>query len=413
MGMFDNLRPGYFDHARFVVDLMDTSEEIQNTRRRSKVIKPPMAFLFRLGKDMLHATPGDHGALRLRREVRATDKLSRCTFTRVFGGALALSWTMAAVILARDDLAESFADEGGSFSFEKGLQWLVLHGIREHRLWHLVTPDFVTELTSGKVPGTQLSPLQVMVLNERPALARLLNRNPLHKGDATFARWIGSQGSVQFGLFWCLPHQHSKRLRYRRLAASTAQFFVNRPPKEHAQYLRNYSWRVKKALSGQGTWPDTDPLADRVRRQVELMSRLDPDLGSFGYPLCFWSGTAGELSILDGQFDAPSEHGLLVRSPFITLAVPNSRPGSHTIVIEALAADGNDDCQLFGCRVDRRWAPILRVARGPRHLWVIDVAPNAHNRDHTNLNWHLISLEVGTVDQAEKGQLILSRVWIF
>lgn len=410
MGMFDNHRPGYFDHARFVIDLIDTSEEIQNTRRRHKMIKPPMVYLDRLGKDMLHATPGDHGAMRLRREAQATGRLSHRTFARVYGGVLSLSWSMAAIILARDDLAQSFGDELGRLSFEKGLQWLVLHGIREHRLWHLITPDFVAELTLSKVPGTQLSPLQVMVLRERPALSKLLNEGTSFNKSAKFDRWLGSQGSVQFGLFWCLPHQHSRRLRNRRLAASAAQFFIGRYPKEHTRYLHQYSLRARKFLSGQNVWPSKDLLAGRVLQLVEMMSKIDPDLGVFGYPLCFWSGKVGELSILDGQFDAPSEHGILVRSTFVTLTVPSSRPNSHTIVVEALSADGNDDCQLFSCRVDRKWAPIIRLARGPRHLWVIDIAPSA--RGHST-NWHVVSLEVGTMDRAERGQLVLSRIWVF
>ena len=222
MALFNNIRPGYFDHARLVEDLADTAGAISGARQARKVLKAPMVFLHRLGKDMLNATDEDFGALRLRRDTNATKKLSQLSFGKTFNGALEFTWLMAAAILARDDLLERF-QHAGRLSFEKGLQWLVLHGITEHRLWHLISPQFITALTQHEVPGTCLTPLQLMLIREIPSLAKEMS-NDRERDAIFFRRWLLDHGSLRFGLFCKIRRASGKRPASRAIVALVRRF---------------------------------------------------------------------------------------------------------------------------------------------------------------------------------------------
>lgn len=423
MGLFDAVRPGYFDHARLVADLRDTSKEIENSHRRGKNIRPPLAFLHRLGKDMIHATDGDLGALRLRREPTATESLAAVPFGAAFSGSLEFNWLMAAIILARDDLAEKFS-HAGQLSFDKGLQWLILHGVTEHRLWHVITPSFVSQLVGNEVPGTGLTPLQLMVVRERPGLARLFKYGHRAHNDAVFSRWLVDQGHIALGLFWCLPPHHARRRRNRRIAASVTTL-VARPSRERLKAL----WQTPKALALLMA-PETDlvvtaPLVQEAQGRIALLHKIDPATGSAGRPLCFWSGMAGELAILHGQHEAANHQGVPISGSALTFVAPDPKSRPHTIVLETLCEDS--EASIASCRVNGRRSPVVRLADGPRHLWLFDVSPDRPtaettqhkaiiNQEATSIaNGHIVSL--GFSPKRQTGDcpspFILSRLWSF
>lgn len=428
MGLFDVNRLDFFDHARLVSDMSDTSLEIENTRQRGKNLRPPFAFLTRLGKDMIHATDGDHGALRLRREAAYTAGLSTRTFGRAFEGALEFNWLMAAIILARDDLADKF-EHAGRLSFDKGLQWLVLHGITEHRVWHSVTPSFVRELTEGEIPGSGFTPLQLMVMREKPALARLMKAGDRARNDVIFGRWLLDHGHLEFGLFWCLPPHQPKKRRRRRIAA-TVVTLVTRPSRARMKEFLRTPTSLALLLNPHEARPVTAALVQDGRHRIALLHKIDPQISTDGRPLCFWSGMAGELAIVDGQYGAPDHQGMLVTSPTITLVVPETKSSPHTIVLETLARPVEYEANIYACRVNGRRSPVLRLADGPRNLWLFDIAPNrlmaeapAISRSpeaepqSTELNGHVVWLQLSSERHGgyakASGQLLLSRLWTF
>lgn len=428
MGLFDSVRPGFFDHVRFIGDLRDTSQEIENSRRRGVKIKPPLTFLTRLGKDMIHATDGDHGALRLRREAESTADLAALPFGRAFGGALEFNWLMAAIILGRDDLANRF-QHAGRLSFDKGLQWLVLRGITEHRLWHIVTPSFVKELSESKIPGSGFTPLQLMLIREKPALARLMQSENPARDEVAFSRWLLDHGDLEFGLFWCLPSHQSRKRRRQRIAANVMSL-LTRPSRARMKDFLRTPKSPALVLSPHEARPITASLVQEGQRRLTLLRSIDSKIGTHGRPLCFWSGMAGELAIVDGQHGAPNHQGMSVTGSSITFLMPETKSHPHTIVLETLSKPTEFEADIHACRVNGRLSPVIRLADGPRNLWLFDIAANrrvaaapavpmsseseTHSRE---LKGHVVWLQLGPERQGEgavaSGQLFLSRVWTF
>jgi len=196
---------GFFDHGRMVADLLDTARVIENDRAKGKCLAPPEAVLAQVGDDMLHALPDDQGAFRLRHSPAMIGALRNIEHGTLFDGRLSLPSPIAAVILGRRDLRAQFTT-AGRFDFRAGLRWFVLHGVVEHRLWHVLSRHFVLQLIGRSVPwkGAKLTPLEMLVLDERPELAARFDWRDPSGCQLALTQGLFSEGVRQYELFWCL-----------------------------------------------------------------------------------------------------------------------------------------------------------------------------------------------------------------
>lgn len=165
----------------------------------------PFAVLRAIGSDLLHAAAGDIGAQGVRWDWRRTDNLAKMTATTAFHGAIPINAMALAAMMGRGDLADRFR-ERGCFSTEAALQWLILHGVCEHRLWHFVDGRLRQALLRPVVHShlTLMPGLGALVLRERPDLARRFIKRRVWQADA-FRAWLRDEGLDTYRLFWLVP----------------------------------------------------------------------------------------------------------------------------------------------------------------------------------------------------------------
>lgn len=163
----------------------------------------PLSLVAALGRDLLNAARGDLGAMRIRWDSDATFHLVDRVAYRAFGGRVGVNAMILAAIAGREDLWPRFL-RGGQFHIEAGLQWFVLHGIGEHRLWHFLTGAFVASLLRPPAADAgMMPPLAAILLCERPDLgSTFMVRDAF--SQARFEGWLAEHGVNEYGLFWCM-----------------------------------------------------------------------------------------------------------------------------------------------------------------------------------------------------------------
>lgn len=168
-------------------------------------INVPYAPLTALGADLLNAASGDFGAMWVRWDSRSTAKLASITAATAMNGAIPINAMLLAAILGRGDLQDRFK-ERGRFSLEAGLQWLVLHGVCEHRLWHFVDRPLRQALLRPVVDAhlTRMPGLGALILRERPELTRRFVKHGQWQAEA-FQLWLREEGLDTYRLFWLVP----------------------------------------------------------------------------------------------------------------------------------------------------------------------------------------------------------------
>lgn len=201
MEVFAENFSAFFDHRNLLASLQARIDADADTRQW----RGADAMLAKLGADMLHAAAGDHGALAIRWNSDATFHMATGVVCRAFSGHLPVHCLIYAAILGRRDLRDRFMQRG-EFCIEAGLQWFVLHGIGEHKLWHIVTSEFLRALRNPTVVTRHgvMPPLALIVLQERPELARLFLPKGKWRADA-FAKWMRDEGIADYQLFWAVP----------------------------------------------------------------------------------------------------------------------------------------------------------------------------------------------------------------
>ena len=126
-----------------------------------------------------------------------------------YGGAVRLSYLLTALVLARPGLRALFLGPDG-FDGSACLRWLVLHGVGEMDLWPYLSEGFVRGLRAPTllVEGRRLSPLQAIVMAERPDVLAAFRREPdARQFAAFFADWLLGRGVADYGHAWLLTRR--------------------------------------------------------------------------------------------------------------------------------------------------------------------------------------------------------------
>lgn len=195
---------GHFDHRRMVEDLLATSADLIAAGAAPNPSRAPLSLLGQIGGDMLYAAPSDRGGFGVRRDSGLHAALRQIAYRRAFGGALPVTWLHLALVLGRRDLRQKFRGRRG-MDVEKAMQWLALYGVDEHRLWRYLDADFIRALRERAVPvpGGLASPLDMILLRERPELgAKAPPGTP--EFAAAIDDWIERDGVHEYKLFWAL-----------------------------------------------------------------------------------------------------------------------------------------------------------------------------------------------------------------
>jgi hypothetical protein len=198
-------RLGYFNHARMVEDLLSTAGLMADISNSGRIVRPPQAWLVRLGQDFLHATTADSGAWRLKVDDHLVRQLDQLTYDYVPYWNFRVSWYVAAIVFGRRDLREKFI-VGGQLKLESALQWVILYGVREHALYRFLTARFIDELIEVKQMGPDicLSMLQYLIILERPDLFSMKDCSRGAKFREEFQQWLIAEGVRDYGLLWLL-----------------------------------------------------------------------------------------------------------------------------------------------------------------------------------------------------------------
>lgn len=202
-------RPFQFDHPRMIEDLLATKIFFDDYGARAGLL-PPCSMLERLGDDILNATFLDHGAWNLKRDRILQERLGGLLYAKCFQEGLSVSWLMAAVIFGRKDLRDRFLDGNHRFSLERGMQWLTLHGIAEHKIHGIVSRHFIDELASSSVvlpDGNSASPIELILVGERPDLKMRFGRIGTPGFHEAIWNWLDDTGLRQYQLFWLRKHR--------------------------------------------------------------------------------------------------------------------------------------------------------------------------------------------------------------
>jgi hypothetical protein len=117
-----------------------------------------------------------------------------------------LSYFLMALVLGRPGLRAHFLQHG-AYDWSGCLRWLVLHGVREMQLWPFLSESFVRELRAPSllVEGKHLSPLQAIVMAERPdVLAAFRNQASPEDFAAFFTEWFLRRGVADYEHAWLM-----------------------------------------------------------------------------------------------------------------------------------------------------------------------------------------------------------------
>ncbi len=168
---------------------------------------PPCSMLERLGDDILNATYLDQSAWNLRKDSALQARLGCLPYAKCFQEGLSVTWLMAAIIFGRKDLRDRFVDGNNRFSLERGMQWLTLHGIAEHKVQGIVSRQFIDELVNSSVGlrgGSFASPIELILVAERPELTKRFGMVGTPGFQKAVWNWLDDTGLREYRLFWLL-----------------------------------------------------------------------------------------------------------------------------------------------------------------------------------------------------------------
>ncbi|HVV27660.1 MAG TPA: hypothetical protein VHC40_06805 [Rhizomicrobium sp.] len=309
---------GFFDHARMLEDFRHSV-----TERRDESVLPPHAVLTRLGQDVLHAMPDDHGAYGLRFDAASLRPFARKRYGTAFAGRLPFTCLQAAVMLGRTDLTSRFM-RAGAFSFECALRWLVMHGLNEHALWHVVDGRFLAALKTPSIPIAHgvMSPLMAIVLGERPDLVSELIPDGRTPSTERLRAWLTREGCKQYRLQWSMGAAEQR----------TAPLDVWRDPAvPEDQWLAAEDWRSTHIA------PADDADDEDARSRLADLTRLGREhLNAMPRPSVLDLGGMGLLErlITYGQAVRTEKLGLALHTPAVSLSLPRLSPDCGLAAVE-------------------------------------------------------------------------------
>ena len=296
------------DHGALMVDLLNLAGKLA----KGEGGDVPLAALESLGVNLLNAAPGDFGALPIRWDPERTFEIGNLPAFTAFHGNVIVPALLGAAIAGRTDLRARF-EHGGRFIPERALQWLVCHGINEHRLWHGLTARFVADLLCpsivlaiGKVP-----PLALLLMQERPDLRGRFVSNRKWSPEE-FDSWLGDFGIKDYGLFWCLGKAHVRRWNGRDWPAS-----ITKPESTSLSEADPTSMHFRQ------------PAIEWVQHRTEAWQKSGRLFPPFELEA---SGTATKL-VSKGRM-LPSKRGLTLEGSRIELVVPRPRAREGFLMVE-------------------------------------------------------------------------------
>jgi hypothetical protein len=226
---------------RLIEDLTATLPLLDDRAVRRRPIHPSAATLAILGASYISYDPLDARAARLRSHPWELQQIVEASRLPVLSGRVRLSYFLAAIAYARDDLREQFTD-AGQWNWVAVLEWLVLHGIEQYRLWPFIPRQLINELHAKSVhaPGGIISPLQLCVVRALPDVRRNWPNAGAAGFDRIFRFWLRERGIDRFRLFWLCDR------------ALLRDHFIARPP-EGGSSNPPVSYDVRPA--GEGATP--------------------------------------------------------------------------------------------------------------------------------------------------------------
>ena len=237
-------------------------------------------------------------------------------------GSIRLSYFLIAAVMGRPDLRARFVTSQ-QWDWRAVLRWLVLHGIRELRLWPFLSKRFVMELRAPSIfsGNTMLSPLHCCVISERPDVLNVfLQQQPASVFRSHFRDWLLTTGVSDYGLWWVLTETEMR-----------------------AREARNAVCCDIGGISGDDAtaWPrvgvDFADAGTTDRGHYAQGSR--PHYEAFGanYPYLFLDLSQPEAvarAFVRGQVRLAAESGIELISPNTSIPLPISRYSSMAIILD-------------------------------------------------------------------------------
>ena len=336
--------PGQIDHARTIEDLSSMAPLMRDGRAF-----PPLSLLADIGGDMLYAQRGDAGGWRMKRDAALHSLLASLPYRRAFSGTLRVSCLHVALALGRKDLHREFV-AAGELRLERALQWLTLYGMDEHRLWRFLDARFVADLKRRRIPSAKglLSPLDVILLGERPDLRRL---DP--PGEAGFAKaldvWLERDGIQEYKLFWTLDEAALARIAASGPQPWLEKDFVASLTAAHASGRADLLVAAPEATARQ--LQPVSRLSDEVREAALTLpfeAEDDPEAaplpprplsGAFVEAIDFMPGDDGPRTTMTGHLGQPGARGAPLLSAMTTFFFASPRSRRVLLALDATLAD--------------------------------------------------------------------------
>jgi hypothetical protein len=234
-----------------------------------------------------------------------------------------------ALILGRPDLRAQFLRDG-QYDWTGALRWLVLRGVRELHLWPYLSASFVQDLRARSllVQGRRLSPLQAIVMAERPELLAAFQAEATPAGfSRVFGEWFMREGIALHGHSWLMTTDEVRRK-------------VRQDP--------SGAWtgpRAAQAASDEAGLPDHDAFPDgplEAPTQTSLAraaGRAQYRMYSANYPCAFLDiidPTAALSAIVTGEARPAPRGGVELLSPFIEVRLPDTRQSVALLRLELI-----------------------------------------------------------------------------
>jgi hypothetical protein len=356
---------------RLIEDITATLTLFEDSATRRRPMHPSAAALEILGAAFTSNDPEDRRAAHLRSQPWVLQSIVGQGRLPLLSGRVHLNYILAAVAYARRDNYPYYT-AGQGWNWTAVLQWLVLRGIHEHRLWPFLSGSFMSELLTKSVwaPGGLISPLQLCVLSERPPQSQDWPTAGIPEFDDIFNAWMRECGTGMFRLFW---------LRSRAELLETINATAHDDATGRCDVLSSHA--ARRQLQGEPVWPSELPPAEPLERptQTRLAYR------SFGpdFP-CLRLNCLDSSVIEEGAWRGlvrihPGRTHLELLGPCVGLQLPSLWLPSSVLLLD-LEVNEQDRSVLWvrllldSHVVDRR--PAAAYAGGPVKIFLAERPPN-------------------------------------
>jgi hypothetical protein len=355
---------GQPDTARLIEDLSATLPLYRSGAAAGRVVQPSTAVLQMLGEGFLDQGP--LGTAQVVQRAPGFPAIVDSFLAPVFGGSVRLSYFLMALVLGRPGLRNHFLHHG-QFDWTGCLRWLVLHGVREMHLWPYLSDGFVCELRAPSllVEGKHLSPLQAIVMAERPdVLAAFREQASPEQFAAFFSAWFLRRGAADYEHAWLMS------------AAEVRAKVRQDPGGAWTGAVAAEASADDAPLAERGGFPDgpvdPSPPASLARAAARATYR---HYGTH-YPCAFLDlsdANAPLGAIVTGEARAGLRGGVELLSPFIEVRLPDTRRSTVLLRIEIAVPEPLRDDIAVRLRARNALGPVgfvrhftgRALARGP------------------------------------------------